>query len=494
MSKIKKLASGVSWGAISTITVTGFQLMFMAVMARLLDPASFGLVAIANVCLRFFSYFAQMGVGPALIQKPVLEKGDIAAALSVSLGISCLFFLVVQISAPLFELFYDMPQLANVARALSLNFIIGGFSAVSISLMQRNTAFRSLAIIDVLSYVLGYGLVGMGAAYYGLEAWALVAAFLSQMTLTAILSGLAAGFSLDFRYSRSQRRHFLKFGGRYSFIGFTEFISASLDSLLIGKLLGATASGLYNRASLLANLPVQQPAGILTKALFPIMSAVGNQREKQIVGLQLSTLLVGSYAFAVSAGIYIAAADIVKVLLGEKWLPAVPILQMLSCAVGPSYISHIAGVTLDSLSRLRLKLLIQLCMLALICGLLAWAAPTGNIINIAAAMVIMEWVRLGAMTVKLSRLLRMPAWQILTIALCIGLVAASTGLSVYAVTLLLSPELNSAFRLGSEIAAGAAGLGIGFLLAWYPAVRLPAMRFLAEQSPLFARLFPKLAN
>ena len=491
MSKIKKLASGVSWGVFSTIAVTGFQLMFMAIMARLLDPASFGLVAVANVCLRFFIYFAQMGTGPALIQKPTLENGDIAAALTVSLGIALLFFLLVQISAPLFELFYEMPQLANVIRALSLNFIISGFLAVSVGLLQRNMAFRTLAIIDVIAYVLGYGVVGLGAAYYGLEVWALVAAFLTQMSLTAILSYALIRFPLNFRYTRSQRQYFLKYGGRYSFIGFTEFLSSSLDALVIGKLLGATVSGLYNRASLLAHLPVQQPANILTKALFPIMSSVGDQREKQIYGLQLSALLVGGYAFAVSIGINIAATDIVKVLLGEKWLPSVPILQMLCWAVGPNYISQVAGVTLDSLNKLRLKLLIQVFMLILIAALLAWAVPTNDVINIAAAMVIMEWVRVGTMAVKLSRLLYIPAWQMLLVVLCISIVAASTGLCIYGVTLILSEELNSVYRLIAEIAAGAVGLPLGFILLRYPARYLPAIGFLCGQSPRLAKLFPK---
>ena len=187
MSKIKKLAFGISWGAFSTITVTGFQLAFMAIMARLLDPSSFGLVAIANVSLRFFSFFAQMGTAPALIQKPNLENGDIAAALSVSLTISLVFFGLAVGFAPLFESFYEMPGLTLVIQALALNFLIGGFSAVSLGLLQRNTAFKALAIIDVISYIIGYGVIGLLAAYHDFEVWALVAAFLTQMSLTSIL-------------------------------------------------------------------------------------------------------------------------------------------------------------------------------------------------------------------------------------------------------------------------------------------------------------------
>jgi lipopolysaccharide exporter len=493
MSKLKKLASGVGWGTFSTIAVTGFQLVFMAVMARLLEPADFGLVAIANVSLRFFSYFAQMGTAPALIQKPKLEEGDIAAALTVSLGISSLFFGLALIAAPLFEIFFQMSGLGAVIKVLSINFIIGGFSSVSVGLMQRNTAFRALAIIETVSYVVGYGIVGLGAAYHDMDVWALVAAFMTQTTLTAILNYAVVRHPLSFRHSAAQRRHFFSYGGRYSVIGFIEFLAANLDALVVGKIFGASPAGFYSRASLLANLPVQQPSNILTKALFPIMSSVGNQHDKQIMGLQLSVLLVGSYAFAVSAGIYVAAPDIIKVLLGNKWLDAIPVLEMLSWSVGPAYTSHVAGVTLDSMNKLRAKLHIQLAMFILIIALLLLAVPSGRVVDIAAAVVIMEWVRVSTLLIKLTRILRIPFREILLITLSIAIIALSTGLIIWSVSEIIEPTLSSLIRLGAEILAGTIGLLLGFLITRYIAVRLPAICFLAERAPIFSKFFPKFA-
>jgi len=498
MSKIKTLANGVSWGAFSTIAVTGFQLVFMAVMARLLDPANFGLVAIANVSLRFFSYFAQLGTAPALIQKPTLEQGDIAAALTVSLGISSLFFGLALITAPLFESFYQMPSLGAVIQVLSINFIIGGFSVVSVGLLRRKTAFRALAIIEVISYVIGYGLVGLGAAHYGLQVWALVAAFMTQTTLTAVLSYAVIRHPLSFKHSAAQRRHFFSYGGRYSLIGFIEFLTSNLDGIIIGKLLGAAPAGFYNRAMLLANLPVQQPANILTKVLFPIMSSIGDQHDKQTISLQLSTLLVGSYAFAVSAGIFVAAPDIVKVVLGNKWLDSIPILKMLALSVGPVYIAHVAGVTLDSMNKLRIKLRIQLSMLLLLIGLLLWLASSGTAVDIAAAVVITEWVRVGIMTIVLTRVLRIPIKSIVLIIICIAIVAISCGSIIYLTIDLIDANFtntirSSTIKLSAEVLAGAVGLIIGGLITRYIAVRLPAMRFLIERAPRFAKLFPKIA-
>ncbi|OHX37575.1 hypothetical protein BJL95_13460 [Methylomonas sp. LWB] len=491
MTKIKKLSSGVAWGTLSTVFVTAFQLIFMAVMARLLDPSAFGVVAVANVCLRFFSFFAQIGTAPAIIQKRDLNEGDVPAALAISLGISATFCVLVQVAAPVFELFYEMPGLASVIRVLSINFVISGFAAVAQGLLQRNTAFRSIAIIDVVAYLIGYGIVGITAAYSGLEVWALVCAVMTQLTVTAALSYMAMPFPLSLKHSPAQRRHFLSYGGRYSVIGFMEFLAASLDALVVGKLLGAKISGYYSRANLLANLPVQQPANILTKALFPIVSSIGNQREKQKYSLQLSILLVGSYAFSVSLTIYLTANDIVKVLLGENWLEAIPILQMLSLSVGPSFISHVAGVTLNSMNKLRVKMQVQFFALVLISFLLFVLAPSGDVVDIALALVITEWVRLIVVTIKLSRILRISVKETLLAGVCIVTMATLTIVTVYASIQFIPENIPKIFRLAIDGLSAIIGFGLGLMVSRYVAFRLPAVKYLLKQSAMLKKFFPK---
>jgi O-antigen/teichoic acid export membrane protein len=488
LSKLNKLATGVGWGTVSVVTVTVFQLVFMAVMARLLDPAHFGLVAIANVSLRFFAYFAQMGIAPALIQKPNLDEGDIRAALALSLGTSSFFCLLALGSASLIEHYFEMTGLGAVTQVLALNFIISGFSAVSLGLMRRNGAFRAIAIIEIISYVGGYGLVGLIAANAGAGVWALVAAFMAQTTLSAILSYAVIRYPLGLRHTAEQRSHFLHYGGKYSVIGFIEFLSSNIDALLVGKLLGASPAGFYSRAVLLANLPVQQPANVLTNVLFPIMSSVGNQHDKQSVSLQLSALLVGSYAFAVGAGIYAAAPDIVKVLLGNKWLETIPMLQVLAWSVGPLYVSHVAGVTLDSMNQLAVKLKIQFSLLVLMVILFALFAPSGSATTVAMVVVVTEWVRVIVMSLVLVRLLKIPVQEAGIIVACVAIVAVCSGLSILVVFQNLEATVPSFIRLGVEILAGAIGLLTGILVVRMLAARLSAIRFLAIRAPRFAKL------
>lgn len=463
----------------------------MAVMARLLDPADFGLVAIANVALRFYSYFAQMGIAPALIQKTSLSDGDIRAALALSLGISIFFFMMAISTAGIVERFFDMNSLALVMQVLALNFIVTGFSAVSQGLMRRNRAFKALAIIDILSYVFGYGVIGLSAAYLGGGVWSLVAAFLTQTTITTILSYSVIRFPISFKHTKEQRSHFIGYGGRYSIIGFVEFLSSNIDALIIGKLMGPVSAGYYNRALLLANLPVQHPANILTKALFPIMSSVSNQHDKQSISVQLSALLVGCYAFAVGAGIFVVAPDIVKVLLGDKWLEAIPILQVLACSIGPLYVSHVIGVTLDSMGELKIKLRIQLTMFVLLGMLLYWVVPSGKVTSIAMAVVVTEFVRVCIMSWVAVRLLKIPLADALRIVFCVAIVTAATGIMILIASAVVFDAFPVIIRLLAEMLCGAMGFGMGLFISRYLVCQLSAVLYLASRMPIVAKLLPK---
>lgn len=488
MSKLASLASGVRWGTVSIGTVTLFQLVFMAVMARLLDPADFGLVAIANVALRFYSYFSQMGIAPALIQKKTLTDGDVRAALALSLGVSVFFFLLAFFTADYIEYFFEMDSLALVMQTLALNFIVLGLSAVPLGLIRRNQNFKALAIIEIISYVFGYGAVGLVAAFYGAGVWALVAAFISQTLLSAILGYSVIRHPLGLRHTKEQRNHFIGYGGRYSIIGFIEFLTSNIDSLIVGKMMGASAAGFYNRSLLLANLPVQQPTKVLTQVLFPIMSSMSDQHVKQSISVQLSAMLVGSYAFAVGIGISVAAPDIVLVLLGDKWLESISVLQILAYSVGPIYMSNVMGVTLDAMGELSIKLRIQLTVFIILILLLFYAAPTGEVTSIAMAVVIAFCVRLCLMGWAVVRLLKIPVVDVFKIILCVMTVTLVTGIMIFMATYITSGIYVVVIRLLLEILFGVIGLAAGLWLSLFIISEHPAILYLANRIPAVDKL------
>jgi lipopolysaccharide exporter len=484
VSRLRKLGEGLGWGGLSMVVMTGLQLVFMALMARMLEPADFGLVAIANIGLRFLSYFSQLGVGAAIIQKPKIESGDIPAAFFLSVVISIFFFLAALALAPLMEQFFKIAGLRDVTRVLAISFITAGLSAVSSGLIRRDMRFKRLAVIDTVAYFIGYGLIGLTAAYAGWGVWALVAASTAQGFVSLTLTYAAARHPLCLAHTKTQRHHFLAFGSKYSLIGFVEFLSANLDSLLIGKMMGAPVAGIYNRAMLLANLPVQQPVNVLTRALFPMLSSMVGEGVKQSKSVQLSMLVVGVYACAVSGGIAAGAVDVVAVLLGDKWVDVVPILQILCFSVAPIYISHTQSVTLDALGELRIKLKVQCAMVVTLLLLLAALYRFGPA-GVAAALVLNEILRLIVLSRVLKTLLQIATKQYLVIFISLATAEIISSGVIYLVARLLPQDFSPLIRLSCEIAAGVVGICVSLLITWRLTAWLPAVRLVVDRLPLF---------
>jgi len=489
MSRLGRLGHSVKWGVISTATTTLLQLTLMAVMARLLLPADYGLVATAGIALRFLSNFAQMGVMQAVVQKPQLGEGDIGAALHVSVSISMIFTIVAVAAAPLAQWFFGMPGLGWVIAALSLNFALGGVGNIATGILRRKLDFRTLALIEIGSYVVGYGLVGLPAAWAGAHAWALVAATLVAALLGTTVGGIVTLRVVRLGHEKVQRHHFLSFGGRFALIGFLEFLSSSFDTVVIGKFLGPAAAGLYNRAQLLAQIPVDRPAAILTRALFPSLSALHSEREKQAVGVQLSLMLIGGYAFAASAGVAVAAPDIVAVLLGQRWQSSVPLLRILSLAVGPMFVTNVIGVTFDSLGLLRRKMAVQVGMLITLALSMLLLYPQG-MTGIALAVLIAETFRATLYIWLLHREFRFCArdwWTCAAIAFTNAVtVGAATGLAFVLVPI----EYPVSLRLVLDMLGSAGGLLLAAIILRPLLARQTAVRQLRGRIPLLDRFLP----
>ncbi len=479
--------SGIGWGSASVLCVMAFQLVFMAIMARILEPSDFGLVAIATISLRFFGYFSQMGISAAIVQKAELEEGDLQAALFLSMVVSVAFCAVVVGLSPLIERYFAIESLGIVTKALSLNFLIVGLSNISTGLIRRKRAFKALSIIEILSYLLGYGCVGIGLAYSGAGYWALVAAFLFQNVTTCVIAYVYVKHPMTFDFSRSQLLHFIRFGGKYSLTGFVEFLTSNAGPILIGKIAGAASAGYYNRAMLLSNLPVQQPTKVLTQALFPILSSMHDEHDKQRTSLQLSILLVGCYAFSVGLGIYIAAEDIVLFLLGDGWLPSVNVLKVLALSVGPLYVANVIGVSLDSMGRLSTKLVIQLLVFATLLILLAWYAPSGDPLQVAACMVAVFALRLFMMLILSVFVIGLPLRDLISISLAI-IVAATSVATFVGLAAISGSSMPLILRLMAEIVCGGVGLTIGSYIALTIVNRLDAIAYAKTRLPDLDRI------
>jgi O-antigen/teichoic acid export membrane protein len=389
------------WGGLGAVGGALLQVGATAALARLLAPADFGRVALALLALRLFSYFSQLGLGAALVQRERLTAQDVRLALGLTWVVSAAGALGAAAASPLLAWFFGSPGLGPLLLALAPTLLVSGLGNVPTALLRRDLRFRELTLVETGAYAVGYGLVGVSAALAGWGVWSLVATAWAQPLLS-----LAGGWALT-RHPlrptlRGDRAGLLGYGARHSVVSFLEFLAAGLDTAVVGRLLGEATLGLYNRAMLLTSQPVERAAGVVARVLFPLLSAVQGDRRKVGGAFLLSVALVGVFGGALSLGVSAAAADVVLALLGPRWVEAAPVVEVLALAVPLAFMSQLAGVTCDALALLRFKLKVQGLALAALALLMIGLAP-GGARGVAWALVAGEALRLTIYLVFLGR-------------------------------------------------------------------------------------------
>ena len=458
--------SGLKWTYGATAASVLLQVGYTAVMGRLLTPADFGLVAMALVFLRFGNHFAQMGLGPALIQKESLSDRDVRIGFTSSLLLGTGFAAVLVLVAPLAEQLFADPDVVPVTRALALSFVLNGAGLTALSLLRRRLRFRALAMVNVASYAAGYLVVGVTLALMGAGVWSLVGAALVQTLLEALFAYTAVRHSVRPLFAVREARALFGFGSRVSVIGFLEFLASNLDVLVIGRVAGQTALGQYNRASLLVNLPLQHLGTGLSRVLFPAFSRIQAEtkrlRRGYLGAMQLSSALI----LPLTAGMAVAAPELVRVVLGPQWSPAARVLPLLALAAALGFLTHYAGVTCEAVAALNQKLALQAISLVLLAALLFIAAE-GGLVALAGAVAASQLVRHTLYAVLMTRILHLRAvdhWLVYGRSLLSGVIVAGAILGVS--VLGREAQLVTGTIFAMQVTSGATLLAL--LLWWGP--------------------------
>jgi O-antigen/teichoic acid export membrane protein len=355
---------GLKWSYVATAASIVLQLAFTAIVSRRLDPTAFGLLALANLVLRFTTYFSQMGITSAIVQRPELDGLMIRCAFTISSLVSLCFFALTFALAPVAASVFDQPELTAVVRWLGVTLLISGLGAASAGLLQRAMQFRFIAAAEVGSYAVAYTGVGLVLAVHGAGVWSLVVAAVLQTALLAMIKYLAVRHSLRPSLERTRSRSLVSFGGSVSLVGFTEFLGGNFDTLAVGRYYGAAALGQYSRANMVAALPAHHASSGLTRVLLPAISRVQSDRAKVagvfVAGVTFSNALV----FPMCAAIALTSRDLVRVLLGPQWQASGEILPFIALALAFDYTILVPAIIFEAQRRLGTKLLIQTAHLA----------------------------------------------------------------------------------------------------------------------------------
>lgn len=314
---------GLLWTAAGTAGQSVVSILVTLILARLLTPTDFGLMGAALVVVSFARIATQLGVAPAIVQRPELSPRHVGAGAAVSVVAGLVLGVVVAAAAPSLAGFFRMPDLEPLVRVLAWAFPLAGVAVPGMALLQREMKFRVLARIQVVSFVLGYGAVGVAAAWAGAGVWALVAAHLGQVTLRSALVAQARPEALAWTLALREAGQLLRFGLGLSLARFANTFAQQADNLVVGRLLGAEELGAYGRSYQMMMVPTNLIGTVLDKVLFPALASVQDDAARMGRAHLRTVGAVVMITAPLAALLVVVSADLIPVLLGPGWEAAV---------------------------------------------------------------------------------------------------------------------------------------------------------------------------
>jgi O-antigen/teichoic acid export membrane protein len=347
--------SAVRWTAGAKLAGQVLTWAITLVVIRLLAPADYGLMAMTAVFVIVVDYVADLGLGFSVVQARKLERAQLqliyGALIVTNLAAAVLIFA----SAPLIAAFFGEPQLIPLVRAMSLQFVLAAASRLPSSLLQRDLRFRALSLIDLSGAVTG-SLIALALALHGYGVWALIAATLGKAALRALALNMIAPPRITPRFGVAGMSDLFTLGGLATLNRILWVCSAQVDALIVGRLLGKEALGFYSVAIHLAMLPLTKLLGVVQPVAMPAFARIQDDLPRGAEALKRAVRVLVVAAFPVFWGISAVAPEIVGVILGAKWAPALLPLQLVPLVMPLRLVWSFTNTAVDGVGRVKVSL------------------------------------------------------------------------------------------------------------------------------------------
>lgn len=368
--------SSLFWKSLERGGVSGVQFIVQIILARLLLPEDYGIIALIVVFISISQTFVQSGLGTALIQKKEVTDEDYSSVFYLSLGVALVFYGILFLTAPFIAAFYNQPLITPVLRVLGLTLFFGAVNTIQNAVIARNFQFRKL-FISSLGAVLLSGVIGTAIAYAGYGVWALVGQQLTSIIVLCAIMWLTVEWRPKLLFSLTRIKELFSFGWKLLVSGLIDVTYNNLSSLVIGKLYPVSMLGYYTKGQEFPNVLVANINSSIQAVMFPAYAKCQDNRPlvKQIMrrALVTSSFLV----FPAMAGLAAVAEPLVVLLLTEKWLIAVPFLQIF-CAVYALWPIHTVNLqAINALGRSDIFLKLEIVKKVVGLSVLAVTIPIG---------------------------------------------------------------------------------------------------------------------
>ena len=343
MSSFKKeLFVGVTYTALSKYVGIIVGIVISAILARLLTPSDFGVIAVAMVFIAFFSIMSDLGISAAIIQKKELTKENLNSIFSFTVYFGLILGLSFFFCSFAISYFYSQDSLLQICQFLSISLFFNTINIVPSGLLKKAKRFRFLAVRSIVVQII-LGVLSVFAAYYGAGVYALL--------INPILGSIIV-FGINY-YQYPQRFRFfidakpLKRIASYSLYSFgfsvINYFSRNLDTILIGKYIGMVSLGYYEKSYRLMLMPVQNITSVFTPVLHPILSNYQNDLEFIYEKFERLILCLFAVGLPITVLLYFSAREIILLLYGSQWIPAISVFSILALTTPPQLVSSTFG-------------------------------------------------------------------------------------------------------------------------------------------------------
>ena len=349
--------SAAWWSALEIMARYGVQFVVMVILARLLTPEDFGLIAMMLVFTSIGTLLVDSGFGTALVRLQHTTADDETTVFIFTVCAGIITAGVLVLAAPAIATFFDQPKLIALTRLMALVLPLGALAAVPDALLTMKLDFKARARAEVIA-ALCSGLVAIGLAWRGLGVWSLAWQGIVAIGVRGMLLWVYSGWRPRGRYRSASFRSLFGFGGYILLSNLVDVIATRLQSLLIGRLFDSRELGFYTLAQNTQQAPASFIGGILNRVGLPVLSSVAQQPAKLRGALRLS-LRVAMFLFVpCMMGIAVVAEPLVSMIYGPRWVPAAPILSILavSTSLWPMHVLNLAAISAQGRSDLFLKL------------------------------------------------------------------------------------------------------------------------------------------
>lgn len=321
-----------------------------AVLARLLTPDDYGLIAMVAVVSGFIDVIKDAGLSMATVQRSAINHEQVSTLFWANAALGVLTMVVLAVSAPLIAWIYGEPRLIWIAIAFSLIFVPSGLSAQHMALLRRQMRFTTLAAMDIISMSAGIA-VAITMALTGFGYWSLVGLPAARTVVYTALCWIFSGWIPGPPRRRVGTRSMLSFGGSMTGFNILNYITRNADNLIVGSVLGSAALGYYSRAYNLLLLPIRQINGPIGAVALPTLCRLQDDPERYRRYFLRATSLISLVTLPVVAFVFADTRSFVLTLLGDQWMQVIPIFQWLAPAAAFSAINFVPGWLCISLGK-----------------------------------------------------------------------------------------------------------------------------------------------